>query len=277
VLTDYHVHLRTDEPDTPPERYFTAANAERYRKVAEDRGIEELGVAEHIHRFSQSLEVWQHPWYRRWAHDDLDAYTGFVREETDLRLGIEADFLPGREDRLANFLERVDWDHVVGSVHFVADYAVDVDEPALDVWRHASTAEQVWRRYFQTLAEASRSGLFDIIAHPDLVKVWGDARPAPDGDLRRYYEPAVEAMAEGGVAMEVSTAGLRKPVGEIYPAREMIELAVQAGVPIALSSDAHVPDQLGYEYERAVELLADCGVREIAVFDRRERRLEELG
>jgi histidinol-phosphatase (PHP family) len=66
-------------------------------------------------------------------------------------------------------------------------------------------------------------------------------------------------------------------VGEIYPAREMIELAAQAGVPIALSSDAHVPDQLGYEYERAVELLADCGVREIAVFDRRERRLEDLG
>ncbi len=72
MLTDYHVHLRPDEEDTPPERYFTAANAERYREAASERGIAELGVAEHIHRFVQALEVWQHPWWRHWARDDVD-------------------------------------------------------------------------------------------------------------------------------------------------------------------------------------------------------------
>jgi histidinol-phosphatase (PHP family) len=77
--------------------------------------------------------------------------------------------------------------------------------------------------------------------------------------------------------MEVSTAGLRKPVGEIYPARPMIEMAVDAGVPIALSSDAHVPEHLGYRYEETVELLRDCGVKELAVFERRQRRMEPLG
>src|SRR5204863_215307 len=83
-----------------------------------------------------------------------------------------------------------------------------------------------------------------IVAHPDLVKVWGPpphGRPVPDTDLRRYYEPTVEAMLDAGVAMEVSTAGLRKPVAEIYPARAMLEMAVDAGLPIALSSDAHLP------------------------------------
>jgi histidinol-phosphatase (PHP family) len=161
-------------------------------------------------------------------------------------------------------------------VHFLGDYAVDVDDET-DVWRHESSPERVWKRYFETLAESALTGLYDIIAHPDLVKIWGHARPTPDTDLRRYYEPAIEAMLEAGVAMEVSTAGLRKPVGEIYPDRRMIELAVEAGVPIALSSDAHVPEDLGYGYERAVELLSDCGVKEIAVFERRERRLEPLG
>ena len=126
MLTDYHVHLRPDEDGTTPERYFTAANAERYREAAGERGIEELGVAEHIHRFTQSLDVWTHPWYRHWARDDLDAYCDFVREETDLRLGIEADFLPGREDRLANLLDGRPWDYVVGSLHFLRDEAVDL-------------------------------------------------------------------------------------------------------------------------------------------------------
>jgi histidinol-phosphatase (PHP family) len=99
----------------------------------------------------------------------------------------------------------------------------------------------------------------------------------PDTDPRRYYEPCVEAMLDAGVAMEVSTAGLRKPVAEIYPARAMLEMAVEAGLPIALSSDAHLPTQLGYGYEQAVALLEDCGVREICVFEGRARRLEPLG
>jgi histidinol-phosphatase (PHP family) len=276
MLTDYHVHLRPDDDGTPAARYFTPANAERYREVASERGIEELGVAEHVHRFTAALDVWQHPWWRRWATEDLDAYVGFVREETDLKLGIEADFVAGREDRMANLLDAHEWDYVVGSVHFLGDFAVDTDDET-DVWRHEHSPERVWRRYFETLAASARSGLYDIIAHPDLVKIWGNARPRPDTDPRRYYEPAVEAMLDAGVAMEVSTAGLRKPVGEIYPARPMIELAVEAGVPIALSSDAHLPDQLGLRYDEAVELLRDCGVTELAVFERRERRLEPLG
>jgi histidinol-phosphatase (PHP family) len=275
VLTDYHVHLRPDEDGTPGSRYFTEANAERYRQTATERGIEELGVAEHVHRFEQSLQVWTHPWWRHWAHDDINAYCEFVREHTDLKLGIEADFVQGREDRMANLLDGQDWDYVVGSVHFLGDQALDM-RGEHDIWR-SNSPEKVWSRYFETLGEAARSGLYDVLAHPDLVKVWGSASPAPDGDLRRFYEPAVEAIAETDVAIEVSTAGLRKPVGEIYPARGFLELCLEAGRPVALSSDAHRPDELGYEYERAVEWLGEVGVHEIAVFERRERRLEPLG
>jgi histidinol-phosphatase (PHP family) len=278
MLTDYHVHLRPDDDDTPPERFFTAANAERYRAVAEERGIAELGVAEHIHRFTQALEIWQHPFWRRWARDDVDDYCAFVREETDLRLGIEADFVAGRENRIAAFLDAREWDFVVGSVHFVRDAAVDLEGPDWEhVWGRGDSADRVWQRYFETLAEAARSGLYDVMAHPDLVKVWGSARPSPERDPRHYYEPAVEAMLESGVAMEVSTAGLRKPVGEIYPARALLDMAVDAGVPIALSSDAHLPEHVGFGYDRAVELLADAGVKELCVFEGRRRRMEPLG
>ena len=275
MLTDYHVHLRPDDEGTPAEEYFTAANAERYRETAAERGIEELGVSEHVHRFAQALEVWTHPFWRENARDDLDAYCQFVREETDLKLGIEADFVPGREDRMANLLDRREWDYVLGSIHFLRDEAVDM-RGDWDVWRSADP-KRVWRRYFETLGEAARSGLFDILAHPDLVKVWGGGASRPDGDLRRYYEIAMEGIADSDVAIEVSTAGLRKPVGEIYPAAAFLEMCLEAGRPVALSSDAHVPEHLGHEYERAVDWLGELGVTELAVFERRQRRLEPLG
>ena len=75
--------------------------------------------------------------------------------------------------------------------------------------------EKVWARYFETLGEAARTGMFDILAHPDLVKVFGDRVPVPEGDLRRFYDRAMDGIAESDVAVEVSTAGLRKPAGEM--------------------------------------------------------------
>jgi histidinol-phosphatase (PHP family) len=272
MLTDYHVHLRPDEEGTEAERYLTAANAERYREAADERGIGPLGVSEHVHRFTAALDVWDHPFWRANAVDDLDAYCAFVRDETELALGIEADFVAGREDRMANLLDAREWDYVIGSVHFLRDQAVDM-RGDWDVWR-SGDPEKVWTRYFETLGEAARTGMFDIIAHPDLVKVWG---VRPEGDLRRFYEIAMDGIAETRPAIELSTAGLRKPVGELYPAAEFLEMGLEAGCPVALSSDAHLPEQVGHEYGRAQELLENVGATEIAVFERRERRLEPVG
>ena len=275
MLTDYHLHLRPDEPGASPERYFTEANVGRYLDAATQAGIEELGVSEHVYRFRDALEISRHPLWEELARDDLDAYCDFVRT-TPLRLGIEADFIAGAEDRIANLLERRDVDYVVGSVHQVGG-GLMVDHAGWDVWEGESDADRVWERYFGLVAGAARSGLFDILAHPDLVKMWGAERPWPERDPRFHYEPAVEAIAESGIAVELSTAGLRKPVGEMYPSRELCEMCVEAGASFALSSDAHAPEQVGFEYGRAVDLLGELGVGEICVFERRERRLEPIG
>jgi len=278
VLTDYHVHLRPDDPGTTPARYFTAANAEAYREAASERGIAELGVSEHIYRFTDALKIWDHPLWRESARDDVDEYCAFVREETDLRLGIEADFIPGREDRVASFLERRDWDYVVGSIHFVGEGDGALDHPDYDIWGAGADPEKVWTTYFTWLGELARTGLYDILAHPDLVKYWGSGhRSIPGGDLRRFYDLAMEGIAESGIAIEISTAGLRKPVGELYPSRDFLEMCLEAGNPVALSSDAHESAHLGYGYDRALEYLDEMGVRELAVFEGRTRRLEPIG
>jgi histidinol-phosphatase (PHP family) len=163
-------------------------------------------------------------------------------------------------------------------VHFLRDGAVDMDD--YSVWSSGRSAEDIWRRYFQTIGQAAASGLFDVLAHPDLVKYWGPGdreRPLPPGDLRRYYELAIDGIAESGIAVEVSTAGLRKRAGEIYPAPAFLEMCLDAGAPIALSSDAHRSQDVGAGYEQALELLERLGVGELCVFERRERRLEPVG
>lgn len=275
MLTDYHLHLRPDDVGTTPaSEYFTQANADRYLEAAAEAGITELGVSEHIHRFSECLEIWDHPFWRENAVDDLAEYVEFSRS-VGLRTGIEMDWIAGKEDRIDNVLERHDLDYVVGSVHFLRDRAVDYD--VYDVWDEISDPDKVWALYFETLAEGIATGLFDICAHPDLVKVWGEGRPAPRRDLRFHYEPAIEAIADSGIAVEVSTAGWRKPVGELYPADAFAEMCIDAGAVFALSSDAHVPEHVGDGYERAVEVMRGWGVKEIAVFEGRERRLEGLG
>jgi histidinol-phosphatase (PHP family) len=274
MLTDYHLHLRPDEPETPPERYFTAENVARYRAAAAAAGVGELGVAEHVYRFSQGLEIWRHPFWREQARDDLDAYCEFARG-AGLKVGVECDFVPGAEERTAALLDARDFDFVVGSVHFVGEEAVDHE--GWDVWEGDAGPDEIWRRYFEALAACARSGLFDILAHPDLVKVWGRGRPKPRRDPRFFYEPAVEAIAESGIAVELSTAGLRKPVGELYPAPAFAALCAGAGAPFALSSDAHLPEQVGFAYDRAVGLLERIGVSEICVFEGRSRRLAPVG
>jgi histidinol-phosphatase (PHP family) len=274
MLTDYHTHLRPDVGDTPPERYFTEANVRRYLEVAADRGITDLGFSEHVYRFREALDIWRHPFWRECAHDSLDEYVEFLAGMDGVKLGLEVDWIAGREEEVARLIDGRPWDYVIGSVHFIADRAVDHD--GYDIWE-SSDPDEVWTAYFGALRDAAASGLFDVLAHPDLVKVWGKQRPDPPQPLRAYYEIAMPAIAAADVAIEVSTAGLRKPAREIYPSRELLEMCVAAGKPVALSSDAHEPGAIGHGYDAAVALLREVGVERISVFDRRVRREEPLG
>ena len=259
MLTDYHLHLRPDETATA-EEYFTEENVDRYVAAAEEHGIDELGVSEHVYRFEQALEIWTHPYWEGQARDDLDAYCEFVRT-TPLRLGIECRLRarqPRTGSRICSSATSTTW-----SARFTTWAPT---EPSMTSATTSGRASPT-----QTSCGAPTSAgrpswfapaCFDVVSHPDLVKMWGSDRPAPQRDPRFHYEPLVEAIGESGIAVEVSTAGLRKPVGEIYPSRALAEMCVEVGAEFALSSDAHSPDQVGYAYDDAIEFLGSLGVEQ---------------
>jgi histidinol-phosphatase (PHP family) len=158
---------------------------------------------------------------------------------------------------------------VLGSVHFIEDWAFD--DPALVNRYGGWEIDALWDRYFSELAAAARSGLFDVMAHPDLVKKFGH-RPA--GSLTHWYEGAAAAFQEAGCAIELSTGGLRKPVGETYPSLEFLQICHRRGIPATMGSDAHAPHEVGHRFDEGRELLRAAGYESLVVF--RERVAEEV-
>ena len=206
--------------------------------------------------------------------DDLDDYVVAVQEAKarglPVKLGLEVDYFPGIEVELAELLQPYPWDYVLGSVHFVDGFPVD-QEPGLV---HRVPVGEAWRRYFVCLRNAARSGLFDSLAHPDLIKFFG-MRP-PDEETHYLHLETADAIEAAGVCVEVSAAGLHKPVGELYPDRELLAACRERGVPITLASDAHQPEHVGRDLDRAAAFAREVGYETVTVFEARERQQEPL-
>jgi histidinol-phosphatase (PHP family) len=172
------------------------------------------------------------------------------------------DFLDGCEAWWEQLRSAATWDFWIGSVHYLAD-GMEVDNPKyLSRYREADPAH-VWAAYWERYEACIRSGWFDFVAHPDLPKKFGFL---PGGDLRRFYEPAIQALVDTGLAYEINTAGLRKDCRELYPARQFVQLAREAGVPVLVNSDAHAVSELGAGYAGAVALLHEVGYTEVVRF-----------
>jgi histidinol-phosphatase (PHP family) len=276
VIVDYHMHLRGPKgADGSEPLVHTAQAVERFVETARARGVDEIGFTEHVYYFAQTRQIWALPYHVERCVYDLGTYVDTVldarRQGLPVKLGLEIDHVPGRQDELAGLIDSYPWDFLLGSVHEVLEVAVD-QEPG--IWERLSV-EEVWRGYFDSVCELARSGHVDVIAHPDLAKIYGN-RPA-ENTAGELYELAARAFAEAGVAVEISTAGLRKPVGEIYPHERFLEACRRHGVWITTASDAHTPELVGYELGRAVELARRVGYETVSVFEGRRARQEPLG
>jgi histidinol-phosphatase (PHP family) len=247
-LIDYHLHV-VAHGDRP----MTVENILAYCEVAKARGIRQMGITEHD-RYLDDIDLAAFQEARELSHD------------VELRLGIEIDFVPGKEEEMDRFATELPYDYVIGSVHRGAGEEVDHPDHK-EIYEKWDTYD-LYEAYYENVRAAALSGRFDVLGHPDLIKIF---RRFPEKDITGMLEASADAVAESGAVVDVNAAGLRKPVGEIYPSRGFLEMFHRRGVPIILSSDAHAPEEVAAGYDRSLELVRDVGYREVVTFKDRER------
>ncbi len=257
LLPDYHIHTA---------RCGHAKGAMwEYVEKALVLGLPEIGFADHI------------PMY--WLNDQdrdpgiamsLEVLAEYVAEVEKLRvaypdipikLGIEADYIPGFEAELTKILDSYPFDYVLGSVHYIDGWGFD--NPAYLKRYKYYNIDDLYCRYFSLVQQAARCGLFNVLAHPDLIKKFGYR---PQGDMREVYDKTAYAFAEAGVGAEINTAGLRVPAKEIYPALGLLQAFHKYAVPVTTGSDAHEPEQVGYEFDIVRPLLEEVGYSKVLYF-----------
>lgn len=246
ALLDYHIHTKRCR--------HAVGEIEEYARAALRAGVTEVGFSDHLPLVPPQSSNYHMDF------SELDAYVADVRRirrdfpELDVRLAVEADYLPGREALSREVLARHEWDYVIGSVHYLDGWGFD-NEDEIARWSRIK-ADDVYRQYYATLRQSAETGLFDVIGHCDLVKKFGHR---PSADLTQELESTARCFAAAGVAVEVNTSGLRKPAHEIYPAARLLRILRSAGVPVTLGSDAHAPQEVGMNFPEALTLMRDTG------------------
>ena len=268
MLVDLHTHLARDDDAV---ELSEAALTQRVAQ-AQARGVAEIAITEHTHRFIEVAGLFPDPFWNATAVTPIDSYIELVTSIGGIvRCGIELDWIPAINKDLQALIATRRFDVVLGSVHWLGIEAVDLKR---GIWEHMDV-ETAWRRYFAELRAAALSGTFDIMAHPDLVKVFG--RYPSAAVMQDEFRETAAAFAEAGVTSEINTAGLRKPVGELYPSPAFLNELRRAGVPLSLGSDAHVVSDIGRDFDRALELAAGAGYEAVSSFRQRERSEVPLG
>jgi histidinol-phosphatase (PHP family) len=241
-----------------------------------ERGLSEIAFTDHIPLYFLPPEERDPRLAMR--EEEFDGYLHEIealREEfagrIPVRLGLEADYREGQEDVLASWLDRADWDVVLGSVHWVAGGWIDA--PGSEARFEKEGTDNLYDEYYRLLAKAARSGFFDVLTHFDLPKKFGN-RPADPRDGAE--QDAIAAARQAGCAVEISSAGLRKPVGEPYPEARLLRKIAVAGIPVTFSSDAHAPGEVGWGYEKTLELARSCGVSQFVTFESRRKVFHPL-
>jgi len=263
-VPDYHMHT--------PRCHHAKGDVREYAQAAIKAGLTEIGMSDHSPMPEAFHDAWRMDMQELTNYQrEVEAVRDEVSETLTVRVGLEADFRPGSESYVAGLIDSYDWDYVIGSVHYIGDWDFDNPEKA-GRWEHAGI-EEVYCAYFRLVAQSAATGLFDIIGHPDLVKKFGHRPPAGSPCVLAAGEAMLQAVKKAGCALEMSSAGLRKPVREIYPAEPIVARAAELGIPFAFGSDAHSPEAVGHAVDACLALLESCGIHEVCTFEHRRRRM----
>ncbi len=264
MLLDYHIH-------TPLCGHATGEMRE-YVEEAVRKGLREIGFSDHfpfIDRVAPHLAMsWEQlPSYLQEVDRLQSEYSKIIK----IKKGIEVDYEPHLEEQIREALQRYNFDYVYGSVHNIGNWQFDSPREQQQ-WEQCNVAK-TYEEYFHLVQKAVDSGLFDIISHLDLVKKFGYR---PLGDYFSLIQDTLDVIKEAGVAVELNTSGLRKPVREVYPDLRTMEECICRGIPVTLGSDAHRPQEVGQDIAEYAQKLKGLGLTRVAIFTNRERTLVEI-
>ena len=272
-MLDYHIHIEK----TP----YSREQLMKFLDTGLKRGISEFCITEHIHQFREAksfllqgikrmcrediVDTWLYEHFNESVENYINFIDYFRNREYPIKLGCEIDYFEGEEEWIHSFTDKYPWDFVLGSVHWVNGWAID-NPDNVGLWK--DEVANVYQTYFLLVKKAASSGLFDVIAHFDLVKLFNFQ---PKRSLKTLLETTVKSIADNGVGIEVNTGGLRRPVKEIYPGREILSLCKQHNIYVTLGSDAHKPEDVGRDFEKAIRLLKQVGYNKVSKFKYRVR------
>jgi histidinol-phosphatase (PHP family) len=252
LLVDYHIHTSAS-PDGE-------GDFEQCINEARKKALGEIGFSEHL------LDRPVRP---------IDFFDGYVDRflhvkegmSMPLRLGAEVDYFPDQVAAIRDLAAKFPFDYVIGSVHFLEGWPIDSYERLRLYFRKDIT--KIYREYFAAVRQLCRSRLFDVLGHADIVKMFGYR---PESDVTPILEETAQVIAQNDICVEVNTAGLFRPCREMYPSKQLLEMLEQRNVPVTLASDAHRPEHVGRDLEKALDLIRTVGYREICTFEARKRK-----
>lgn len=263
-IVDYHMH-------TPLCGHAIGEPAE-YARQAVKAGLAEIGFSDHAPLVAYAdpkiaMGFEQLAQYHRMIESVREEFKGRLK----IRVALEADFISGYENKTKEILTAYPYDYVIGSVHFIGDWGFD--NPAdMSRWEKQDI-DKIYRQYYHLLRLSAQSRMFDIMGHVDLVKKFGHRAKS---DMTTDIEKTAEVFKASGVAVEINTAGLRKPVKEMYPSLDALKIYALAGVPLTFGSDSHDPKDVGADFDKAAGLARAAGYKEYLTFKQRkiERKIK---
>ena len=239
---------------------------DEYIKRAIELGIHEYGFSDHApmnYDPKYRMNITQKKLYEKWVLDAKEKYKNDIK----ILLAYEVDYLDGYIlDEVIN--SKVDY--LIGSVHFLTNKndMWGFDNPEFIGVYESKDIDTIWLEYFDAIKSMAKTQLFDIVGHFDLIKVF---RFLPKKDIRILANDALKQIKKSGMVLEINPAGLRKPIGETYPSKQLLELAYEMNIDITFGSDAHEIEQVGFKYDEVVSLAKEIGYTKCITFDNREK------
>ena len=246
-------------------------SVDEYVQRAIELGIDEYGFADHApmnYDPKYRMDISQKQQYEKWVLDAKEKY----KDKIKILLGYEVDYLDGY---ILDEIIKSKVDYLIGSVHFLRNKSDmwGFDNPEFIGVYKSKDIDSIWIEYFDAIKSMAKTGLFDIVGHFDLIKVF---KFLPKKDIRLIAKDALLEIKKSNMVLEINPAGLRKPINETYPSKQLLELAFEMQINITFGSDAHSTDQVGFMYDKALLLATEVGYKKCISFENRDKKVITL-